>query len=251
MRRTRGRTRRGSRSPRIEIEQRAADEQLNGAQRRLFEARESDAGAVAAHRRSQGGARRRWSSAPARSASRCSGSRRPARELETRVSTRAEELQRNASAPRASCSAAIARRRRQLDDGAAHVRRAARAGADRRRGVADAARRVRSAGSRASARRAARSKRVRAEAAQLEVARATAEADLTHLAASCVDTVQATLDEVAAEVDAARARRPARQPQGRSTTRRKPRRSRTRTGRRAGGTRRRRSPARTSRPRGR
>ena len=41
---------------------------------------------------------------------------------------------------------------------------------------------------------------VRAEAAQLDVTRATAEADLTHLAASCVDSVQATLDEVAAEV---------------------------------------------------
>ena len=42
---------------------------------------------------------------------------------------------------------------------------------------------------------------VRAEAAQLDVARATAEADLTHLAASCIETVQATLDEVAAEVE--------------------------------------------------
>ena len=42
---------------------------------------------------------------------------------------------------------------------------------------------------------------VRAEAAQLDVARATAEADLTHLAAACVETVQATLDEVAAEVE--------------------------------------------------
>ncbi len=32
--------------------------------------------------------------------------------------------------------------------------------------------------------------------------RATAEADLTHLASSCVESVQATLDEVAAEVEA-------------------------------------------------
>ena len=36
---------------------------------------------------------------------------------------------------------------------------------------------------------------------QLDVARATAEADLTHLAAACVEAVQATLDEVAAEVE--------------------------------------------------
>jgi chromosome segregation protein len=41
---------------------------------------------------------------------------------------------------------------------------------------------------------------VRAEATQLEIARATAESDLSHLASSCVETVQATLDEVAAEV---------------------------------------------------
>jgi chromosome segregation protein len=42
---------------------------------------------------------------------------------------------------------------------------------------------------------------VRAEAAQFDVARATAEADLTHLAATCVETVQATLDEVTVEVE--------------------------------------------------
>jgi chromosome segregation protein len=42
---------------------------------------------------------------------------------------------------------------------------------------------------------------VRAEAAQLDVARATAESDLAHLASTCADAVQATLDEVAAEVE--------------------------------------------------
>ena len=42
---------------------------------------------------------------------------------------------------------------------------------------------------------------IRAVVAELDVARATAEADLAHLATSCVDTVQATLDEVLAEVD--------------------------------------------------
>ena len=49
------------------------------------------------------------------------------------------------------------------------------------------------------ARKAARS-RPRRGAAHLDVARATAESDLSHLASSCVETVQATLDEVAAEV---------------------------------------------------
>jgi chromosome segregation protein len=42
---------------------------------------------------------------------------------------------------------------------------------------------------------------VRAEAAQLDVARATAESDLTHLSAACVETVQASLEEVSAEVE--------------------------------------------------
>jgi chromosome segregation protein len=41
---------------------------------------------------------------------------------------------------------------------------------------------------------------VRSEAAQLDVTRATAEADLSHLAQSCVEAVQATIDEVASEV---------------------------------------------------
>jgi len=43
---------------------------------------------------------------------------------------------------------------------------------------------------------------IRAVVSELDIARATAEADLSHLAASCVDTVQATLDEVIVEVDA-------------------------------------------------
>ena len=42
---------------------------------------------------------------------------------------------------------------------------------------------------------------IRAVVAELDIARATAESDLSHLAASCVDTVQATLDDVIVEVD--------------------------------------------------
>ena len=41
----------------------------------------------------------------------------------------------------------------------------------------------------------------RATVADLDVARATSESDLSHLAASCLEAVQATLDEVIAEVD--------------------------------------------------
>jgi chromosome segregation protein len=43
---------------------------------------------------------------------------------------------------------------------------------------------------------------VRARVAELDIARATAETDLSHLAQNCVDAVQATLDEVLAEVTA-------------------------------------------------
>jgi chromosome segregation protein len=43
---------------------------------------------------------------------------------------------------------------------------------------------------------------VRAKVAELDVARATAESDLTHLAQACVDAVQATLDDVLVDVAA-------------------------------------------------
>jgi len=43
---------------------------------------------------------------------------------------------------------------------------------------------------------------VRAEASEFEIARATSESDLAHLAQVCVDTVQASLDEVMADVEA-------------------------------------------------
>ena len=43
---------------------------------------------------------------------------------------------------------------------------------------------------------------IRAEASELDVARATAESDLAHLAQMCVDAVQATLDDVLVDVEA-------------------------------------------------
>ena len=42
---------------------------------------------------------------------------------------------------------------------------------------------------------------VRATVAELDIARATAEGDLAHLAASCLESLQATIDEVVVEVD--------------------------------------------------
>jgi chromosome segregation ATPase len=42
---------------------------------------------------------------------------------------------------------------------------------------------------------------IRTEVSELDVARATAESDLTHLAQTCLDAVQVSLDEVLAEVE--------------------------------------------------
>jgi chromosome segregation protein len=42
---------------------------------------------------------------------------------------------------------------------------------------------------------------IRATVAELDIARVTAEADLSHIAATCLDTVQATLDDVLGEVE--------------------------------------------------
>ena len=42
---------------------------------------------------------------------------------------------------------------------------------------------------------------VRAEAARFDVARATAEADLTHVAEACLEAVQATIEAVSAEIE--------------------------------------------------
>src|SRR5262249_7753013 len=42
---------------------------------------------------------------------------------------------------------------------------------------------------------------VRSEAGELELVRATAESDLTHLAQTCIDSVQSSLDDVLAEVE--------------------------------------------------
>ena len=182
---------------RIETEQRAADEQLSAAQRKLFEARETAANQsrVTAEAKAAHAALVERSSALAIEVQRLEDA---ARELEQRVVTRAEELQKNV-ARREELRAAIAASERQLDDDLRtfddlreQVRTADEASQELR-GQFDAQEaRIR------EARKALET--VRDEASRLEVQRATAESDLAHLATSCVDTVQASLDEVSAEV---------------------------------------------------
>jgi chromosome segregation protein len=182
---------------RIETEQRAADEQLSAAQRKLFEARETAANQsrVTAEAKAAHAALVERSSALALEVQRLEEA---ARELEQRVIARAGELRRNVSR-REELREGIAASERQLDedlrtfDDLREQVRTADEASQELRGQFDAQEgRIR------EARRGLET--VRDEASQLEIRRATAESDLGHLATSCVDTVQATLDEVSAEV---------------------------------------------------
>src|SRR3954468_13096326 len=182
---------------RIETEQRSADEQLSAAQRKLFEARESagNQARVTAEAKADHAALVERSSALAIEVQRLEEA---ARELEQRVIARSEELQRNV-ARREELRAAIVESERQLDDDLRtfdelkeRVREADEASQELRTQFEAQELRIR------EARRALES--VRDEAGQLEVQRATAESDLSHLSTSCHDTVQCSLDEVAAEV---------------------------------------------------
>ena len=182
---------------RIETEQRVADEQLSTAQRRLFDAREtaSSQARVTAEAKAAHAALVERSSALAIEVHRLEES---AQELEQRVVVRAGELQQNA-ARRAELLAAIAESERQLDEGLRTFEdlrdqvRAADEASQALRGQFEAQEaRIK------DARKALEA--VRDQAAGLEVERATAESDLAHLASSCHDTVQSSLEEVAAEV---------------------------------------------------
>jgi chromosome segregation protein len=182
---------------RIETEQRAADEQLSAAQRTLFEARETAANQsrVTAEAKAAHAALVERSSALAIEVQRLEDA---ARELEQRVVARADELRRNVSR-REELREGIAASERQLDedlrtfdDLRTQVRTADEASQGLREQFDAQEARIREARKALDA--------VRNEASHLEVQRATAESDLGHLATSCVETVQATLDEVSAEV---------------------------------------------------
>ncbi|HVD94165.1 MAG TPA: chromosome segregation protein SMC, partial [Vicinamibacterales bacterium] len=182
---------------RIETEQRAADDQLLSAQRRLFEARETASGQarITAEAKAAHAALVERTSALAIEVHRLEDS---AQELEQRVVVRAGELQQN-TARRAELTAAIAESERQLDEGLRTFEdlrdqvRAADEASQALRGQFEAQEvRIK------EARKALEA--VRDEAAHLEVQRATAESDLGHLASSCLDTVQSSLEEVAVEV---------------------------------------------------
>jgi chromosome segregation protein len=184
---------------RIEADQREADDQLNRAQRRLFDAREAmqaqsnrTAEAKASH-----AALVERTSALAVEVGRLEEA---SAELESRLATRRDD-HRRAGVRRTELEESIRASELRLDAGVRafdeqreRVREAEERSLTLRTGFDQHDGHIR------DARRSLEG--IRAEVSRFEVARATAEADLSHLASSSVDTVQATLDEVATEVEA-------------------------------------------------
>jgi chromosome segregation protein len=183
---------------RLEGEQRMIEDRLAEAQRRLADGRETVGvlGARAAEARASHAALVERAAAIAAEVLRLEEG---ATELEQRIAARHAEQQQN-HARRESLTAAIAAGERALDDQVAALesmrgtlREADESAASLRLKVDDKDLGIR------EARRALET--IRAEASDLEVARATAESDLTHLARTCVDAVQSSLDDVLAEVE--------------------------------------------------
>jgi len=182
---------------RLEVEQREADARFAVAQRALLDAREG----LEARSRRVAEAKAAHAALVERASGLAADVRRledAGRELEERIASRAEE-RRRAGERRVQLEASIAEAERRLDDSLRtfdELKDAVRHAEERTDALrieynqADArirdARRVLDA--------------VREEAGRHEVARATAEGDLAHLAESCVEVLQMSLEEVAADV---------------------------------------------------
>ncbi|MEO7275011.1 MAG: AAA family ATPase, partial [Vicinamibacterales bacterium] len=182
---------------RIEHDQRAADEQLNEAQRRLFEARErmqAQSEKTAEAKAIHAGLVERASGLAAD----VGRLEEAGRELETRVGRRSDDLQRTHTRIEDLRTAVIAAEAaldsglRSFDDLREQVRTADERSGSLREQFTASETRIR------EARRLVES--VRAEAARFDVARATAETDLAHVAEACLEAVQATIEAVSAEV---------------------------------------------------
>ena len=183
---------------RLEAAQRQADERLTAAQRRLFEAREA---AEALSQRV----------ADARAAHAALVERAGALAAEVlRLEEASAELEERASALAAEVDD-TRRRIQELRDGIASGERELDAGVleldTRRRQVMAIEEMVAGLRARSEEHESAIKDRrtaldaIRSVVSELDVARATAQADLSHLAHTCEDAVNATLDEVVAEID--------------------------------------------------
>ena len=181
----------------IEVSQRAADGRLTAAQRRLLDAR----GTLETLSRRAGEAKAAHAALVERASALSTEIDRledGARELDARIDGRREEHARTVARQEALRASIVSLQQALDEDVVAFdaLRGAVRDADDRVTGVhAETAQRDTAI---RDGRRAL--DEVRARVNQLEIARATAETDLTHLATACVDTLQATLDEVAADV---------------------------------------------------
>ena len=158
-------------------------------------AREHGRSAGAARRRSAGDARRRWSSGAPRSPPTCAGSKTRRASSSAGVETCATDIDADARSARA---AAGRRRRRQrlMDDDVRRARERCATRCVRGRRRARSRSRPPPSSRKTSIRDARRAlDAVRALAAELDVTRATAEAELTHLAQQCLDAVAVPLDD--------------------------------------------------------
>ena len=183
---------------RLEGEQRAADERLAAAQRRVFDGRES----IERLRRDVAEVKAAHAALVERASALEGGVariERANRELEERLEHRAAEHARTA-AGREALIASVGDSERQLDD---EVRKLADLRDDVRAAdeqVLDLRGRLETEDGAVRVARAALEER-RGEAAAIDLARVTAERDLDHLAETCRDTLQLTLDEVSARAD--------------------------------------------------
>ena len=183
---------------RTEEAQRAGEELLGNAQRRLADAREAVEllGGRAAEARAAHAALVERAAAVVSEVARLEEA---TRDLEQRVMTRRTELTQT-HARRESLLEAIADGERAVDEDVQAIDRLR----DDLRAADEAAAGLRSAVdsqdvSIKDARRALEA--IRTEVSELDVARATAESDLTHLAQTCLDAVQVSLDDVLSEVE--------------------------------------------------
>jgi chromosome segregation protein len=184
---------------RLDGDQRAADERLTLAQRRLFEARET---ALDLNRRAAdaGAAHAALVERAAALAVEVQRLEEASAELDARASIMAAELSSTTQCA-SDLRTAVADGKSALDDEI----RSLEAQRQDLRSLEDAVGALKiAADSQESVIKDARAQleSLRAKVAELDLARVTAESDLTHLAQSCLEAVQATLDEVLEEVTA-------------------------------------------------
>ena len=190
---------------RLEAQQRAADDRFMDAERRLHEARET----VEALGRDVAGAKARYATMAERAGALASDVRRleeQMSELRERIA-RCEAENERAVADRCRTQEEVARSEQQLDADVEAFDALRKEIAERDDQTVALRQRIASQDEQVRAARQAL-EGARAEVAKQEVALATADADLAHLTESCALSLQASLEEVRAEVDALEAQGP-------------------------------------------